>query len=552
MRLNTYYDKELNSQAYMIKSSEGYSRSTDTILTVDEIDTSNVLSFQANLTVDVMRDVRSEIDDGLIEIYDNGDLIHSIVWNDDTVRTFPLKFSYDTEHNVIAKFTGNRRCKPSNSLIWSHTVPRPLIHQSIIEITSPLNYNSNRPTLTGVLKDGEGNGISNVKLKVYENDVLLGETTVTNNNGEFSFDKSSDYTWGKHTLKFVFDGTDTNSSEELFVTISLGYNISILDYDDVWANGCGSLTANVSDWNGAVLTNAYCELKTGGNGFILSSGYTDNNGNITFVVDTAPSVFDGTMYVLCGSVDSEQVSVVNVDVTELNISSNESIGAIGVTSDINVSITSDPVVDGVKVKMNNANPSELELINNQGVATYECTGAGDTQISASVGGLTQTIDYTDAVMYWTPSKLYNYSYVPIKGAMSYYARGFQLETGKGKYTAVIGFGNIYSNYDFDYEITFKVVAYGKLTQFYFGKYDENKNIDGAYYIFNSLKKNDEIKITKKGNTMGLYHNGNYKKTYNSSDEIKAPALGIVCKSTSTESGYLLFNNLMFRKVITND
>ena len=551
MRLNTYYDKELNSQAYMIKSSEGYSRSTDTILTVDEIDTSNVLSFQANLTVDVMRDVRSEIDDGLIEIYDNGDLIHSIVWNDDTVRTFPLKFSYDTEHNVIAKFTGNRRCKPSNSLMWSHTVPRPLIHQSIIEITSPLNYNSNRPTLTGVLKDGEGNRISNVKLKVYENGVLLGETTVTGNNGSFSFDKSSDYTWGKHTLKFVFDGTDTHSSVELFVTIMLGYNISILDYDEVWANGCGSLTANVSDWNDTVLTNAYCELKTGGNGFILSSGYTDNNGNITFVVDTAPSVFDGTMYVLCGSTDSEQVSVVNVNVTELNISSNESIGAIGVTSDINVSITSDPVVDGVKVKMNNANPSVLELIDNKGVATYECTGAGDTQISASVGGLTQTIDYTDAVMYWTPSKLYNYSYVPIKGAMSYNAKGFKLETGKGRYTAVIGFGNIYSNYDFDYTITFNVVAFGKLTQFYFGKYDENKNIDGAYYIFDSLKLNDEIKITKKGNTMKLYHNGNYKKTFESS-EIKAPVLGIVCKSTSTASGYLLFNNLIFRRMTTND
>ena len=551
MRLNTYYDKELNSQAYMIKSSEGYSRSTDTILTVDEIDTSNVLSFQANLTVDVMRDVKSEIDNGLIEIYDNGDLIHSIVWNDDTVRTFPLKFSYDTEHNVIAKFTGNRRCKPSNSLMWSHTVPRPLIHQSIIEITSPLNYNSNRPTLNGVLKDGEGNRISNVKLKVYENGVLLGETTVTGNNGSFSFDKSSDYTWGKHTLKFVFDGTDTHSSVELFVTIMLGYNISILDYDDIWANGCGSLTANVSDWNDAVLTNAYCELKTGGNGFILSSGYTDNNGNITFVVDTAPSVFDGTMYVLCGSTDSEQVSVVNVNVTELNISSNESIGAIGVTSDINVSITSDPVVDGVKVKMNNANPSVLELIDNQGVATYECTGAGDTQISASVGGLTQTIDYTDAVMYWTPSKLYNYSYVPIKGAMSYNAKGFKLETGKGRYTAVIGFGNIYSNYDFDYTITFNVVAFGKLTQFYFGKYDENKNIDGAYYIFDSLKLNDEIKITKKGNTMKLYHNGNYKKTFESS-EIKAPVLGIVCKSTSTASGYLLFNNLIFRRMTTND
>ena len=551
MRLNTYYDKELNSQAYMIKSSEGYSRSTDTILTVDEIDTSNVLSFQANLTVDVMRDVRSEIDDGLIEIYDNGDLIHSIVWNDDTVRTFPLKFSYDIEHNVIAKFTGNRRCKPSNSLMWSHTVPRPLIHQSIIEITSPLNYNSNRPTLTGVLKDGEGNRISNVKLKVYENGVLLGETTVTNGNGRFSFNKSSDYTWGKHTLKFVFDGTDTHSSVELFVTIMLGYNISILDYDEVWANGCGSLTANVSDWNDAVLTNTYCELKTGGNGFILSSGHTDNNGNVTFVVDTAPSVFDGTMYVLCGSTDSEQVSVVNVDVTELNISSNESIGAIGVTSDINVSITSDPVVDGVKVKMNNANPSVLELIDNKGVASYECTGAGDTQISASVGGLTQTIDYTDAVMYWTPSKLYNYSYVPIKGAMSYYAKGFKLETGKGRYTAVIGFGNIYSNYDFDYTITFNVVAFSKLTQFYFGKYIDKNYMDGAYYIFDSLNKNDEIKITKKGNTMKLYHNGNYKKTFESS-EIKAPVLGIVCKGTSTGSGYLLFNNLMFKKVITND
>ena len=241
----------------------------------------------------------------------------------------------------------------------------------------------------------------------------------------------------------------------------------------------------------------------------------------------------------------------NVDVTELNISSNESIGAIGVTSDINVSITSDPVVDGVKVKMNNANPSVLELIDNQGVATYECTGAGNTQISASVGGLTQTIDYTDAVMYWTPSKLYNYSYVPIKGAMSYYAKGFKLETGKGRYTAVIGFGNIYSNYDFDYTITFNVVAFGKLTQFYFGKYIDKNYMDGAYYIFNSLNKNDEIKITKKGNTMKLYHNGNYKKTFESS-EIKAPVLGIVCKNTSTESGYLLFNNLIFRRMTTND
>ena len=51
--------------------------------------------------------------------------------------------------------------------------------------------------------------------------------------------------------------------------------------------------------------------------------------------------------------------------------------------------------------------------------------------------------------------------------------------------------------------------------------------------------------------MALYHNGNYKKTFESS-EIKAPVLGIVCKGTSTESGYLLFNNLMFKKVITND
>ena len=47
--------------------------------------------------------------------------------------------------------------------------------------------------------------------------------------------------------------------------------------------------------------------------------------------------------------------------------------------------------------------------------------------------------------------------------------------------------------------------------------------------------------------MALYHNGNYKKTFNPTHEIKAPVLGIVCKSTSTESGYLLFNNLMFRK-----
>ena len=51
--------------------------------------------------------------------------------------------------------------------------------------------------------------------------------------------------------------------------------------------------------------------------------------------------------------------------------------------------------------------------------------------------------------------------------------------------------------------------------------------------------------------MKLYHNGNYKKTFESS-EIKAPVLGIVCKSTSTESGHLLFNNLIFRRMTTND
>ena len=73
----------------------------------------------------------------------------------------------------------------------------------------------------------------------------------------------------------------------------------------------------------------------------------------------------------------------------------------------------------------------------------------------------------------------------------------------------------------------------------------------VFFILFFLFEFSVFSQTTKQDALVLYHNGNYKKTFESS-EIKAPVLGIVCNSTSTESGYLLFNNLIFRKVTTND
>ena len=86
MRLYTYYDKELKAQAFMLKSSEGYSRTTDTKLSIDEslIDTSSVYYYTVPVTVDVLRDVDSEFDVARLEVYDNDELLKTIEWDSNT------------------------------------------------------------------------------------------------------------------------------------------------------------------------------------------------------------------------------------------------------------------------------------------------------------------------------------------------------------------------------------------------------------------------------------------------------------------------------------
>ena len=119
--VSTTYDKDLKEQVFMIRGDERYARSTKTVIELgNRVETAE--GFVQGIFVNVYRDVGT----GSLVLYDNDVAIGTISdWTStDTGRTIALpELTYESEHNLRVKYTGNGSCSPSMSNLL-HTDPR--------------------------------------------------------------------------------------------------------------------------------------------------------------------------------------------------------------------------------------------------------------------------------------------------------------------------------------------------------------------------------------------------------------------------------------------
>ena len=544
MRLYTYYDKELKAQAFMLKSSEGYSRTTDTKLSIDEslIDTSSVYYYTVPVTVDVLRDVDSEFDVARLEVYDNDELLKTIEWDSNTpdeLKSFIISLDYDVEHNIIAKYTGNRKSLPSHSMLWSHSEVTPAIFISDLKLTSNKQLNVGESTITGLLSYGDNSPINNATVKVIIDDDAENPITVLTNNGVFSFTSSFDI--GLHNLRFEFDGGDDCSSASLTESISVGYNVSIEDYTRVWANNLGSVKVNVSDWFGLPINNLSVELYDIMSQNTIVTGLTNSDGDVVLSNNNKlVSVFN-ELIVKCGDISSDVININSIGVDSLDVTG-DSICADGIHTPYTVSAVLSEDVDGLIVDLVNTTSSTVELVDGVGTVYYDGTGVGETNITASVGGLTKKVDITDTIMYWNTTKQYNYSYYPLKGTMSKQNGGFRIEPKLNEDIVMIGLGNLSSIFDFDYELSFDVLA-SNANQITYGNCDGTGWFEKQYLDKVELKSNDKVVFLNKGNTCQFKVNDNI---ISSVDRLDKPFFGLV--KYLQDKVYLVINNLVIKRI----
>ena len=143
VRLSTVYDSELKEQVFKLRGDEDYARTTKTLLKLGNV-TLDSFSFDLDISVDVLRDrgdskILVYDNDILMPLYENNVLVgESIDWSSqDTAKTLQLKgLDYDVQHNIVAKYMGNNKCSPSNSITQTITREDTYRTESILTLTN--------------------------------------------------------------------------------------------------------------------------------------------------------------------------------------------------------------------------------------------------------------------------------------------------------------------------------------------------------------------------------------------------------------------------------
>ena len=126
-KLITTYDSTLKEKVFVLKGEEAYAKSTDTVLTElpREEDWNRYLDY---MLIGFEVDVHRNIGESSIVLYDNDDVIDvipfdlgstSVRWekyyDEDTGEWVDnrMKLAYGVEHNIYAKYMGNKQCLKS-------------------------------------------------------------------------------------------------------------------------------------------------------------------------------------------------------------------------------------------------------------------------------------------------------------------------------------------------------------------------------------------------------------------------------------------------------
>lgn len=584
--VTTEWDYSLKTEVFVVQGDKGYAHTTDTILKeVGTHDTSVIDYFTASFNVDVLRDIQ----DSKVVIYDNGEPIslhldgnqvEMIDWQQGgQSTTFSLRLGYGVEHNIYAKYLGNKKGLPSKSQTLTISEPMPELYGTLIERTTtkshwdrgeaisiPIEFTTNETFESAEVKlvdlyvDGELETDADVTIP----------SSQTSGTGTFVVGTLPD---GNHDMEIRFDGDEHNEAFYLQFQISVGYKIVITEHSAKMVRmqtpipNYNFVRCKVTDYLDNPIANARIELQDAdswGTGQIVAfdSITTDSDGIGNFNLFGNASTNLGISYTKNFiSYKSEAFDVPVIQISDVHLGV-EKIIADGYTTNALVSLReysglpSGETLEMIPVRFHNGSDVDgLYYTNLDGVATIPYTGSnrGNVTLTAIAGDATYTNTVEDITQFWSAERNLNKDYRVLAPNFYELNTGFRFEVRASNSMTLIGFEDG-EQYTGSWAVSFEVVTASKNIKLVAGSwYDvgesevwENilqsaqvslkngQKVNISYTVTDPYLLNGTLKIELPGNVV-------------SSSQCQghgSPLLGI---TSATANAQLTIDNVKFRR-----
>ena len=479
-KLITTYDNTLKEKVFVLKGEEAYAKSTDTVLTElpREEDWNRHLDY---MLIGFEVDVHRNVGESSIVLYDNDDVIDvipfdlgstSVRWekyyDEDTGEWVDnrMKLAYGVEHNIYAKYMGNKQCLKSQSKVYQFSEETPNFYLSALEFVDVDSYYDANSSIDISVQLVADDYYDEQTVKLYDNSSLIG-TAITDDDGVAVFE-NVDILQGLHNFVVRFGGAEFLLSSETSMLLSGGYTISIIEKPSyIVDNNPSSVTVLAKDYLDEPKSSVDVTIQSY-NGtewdVVSQTKYTNSLGEVTIspaYLTNRPFRAINTQF----NYVSDEYTVPSYSTLSVYLESEgnppyytskgSSFPIIGEVS---------PVSAPVEVTMTYSKSEEGDVIYTDTVTTdssgkfttsYIGTGEGTIWISAKVTNDTfnMPLVITDYIQYWkASSSILNREYeLETSSTLTNYTNGFGLSRS-GNGWASISFKNT------GYDISFKVIS----------------------------------------------------------------------------------------------
>lgn len=456
-----------------------------------------------------------------------------------------LWLGYDIEHNIYAKYMGNKKCLKSQSKTESFIEPTPSKYLTNLMFINPfINHDSNTNVDFQLRIQSSEYCVLSKSVKVYVDNQLHSTVSVPPNG--LKNIRLSGLNDGKHVIRAVFEGDDESVADDVCFEFSVGYIIrweqvpKAIVYNDeymVKVHVKNYLMDNMSgvdvSFNG-LYPNISCP-----------NGVTDSNG------------FYSTNIKLLENINHDSYINLQADVkgslSELKMVSLYKISHLFVGRENRVIFPTQNNIIHAGVDLNNSSfpKDNIKIVlklndkywktvytNEDGEISvpYIGTGAGEIWVSGTAGGKTKGTLFYDVLQYWNVELDMTDLVIGLENIHPTVLKdGFKFKLLSD--TGVLSIYDMDRVYDFDWNLIFSIISISEGTQLLFGA-------EGNDYLNynNTFNSGDRIMIKKSGDYLTLYINGVEKNKipFNSTNQPKI-------KITGGKNKYMILNDLMFMK-----
>lgn len=401
-KISTIYDKKVG-KCLIVRGSEAYAHTTDVLMEVGTITKDHTDSFKATFILNVLRDVGSS----QIAIYDNDELIKIVDWSDSSsaieigTNGDDIRFSYNVDHNIYAKYLGNKECLPSRSktFVLNEEIPSNLF-TSISFGESPTTSFLSTVTIPVTLV---ADNSSTQTLKYYIDGDTTNKQSISVTPNVASNIVISNLSNGLHTINVEFEETQTLAESYNEIRISKGATVNVSSpsilthYQSEF-----DLSFAVEDFFGNDITQEYTlDLSYDDEEPLLIDGFTNNHfiitlslprfsftfENIRFTDDSVQSLtvpISGTLSVSNSVIDTFGFELDVTRATEFTMSVTKPYLVDNETTTLTGSVnTASGVLENIAVKIG----TDMVYTNSAGefTAEFEMTSQYDMSVSAVCG-----------------------------------------------------------------------------------------------------------------------------------------------------------------------